>query len=112
MRWPLRVRERNWARGFVSSALDGRYLTTHRAECSSSAIKALPCVTWARPSLPYASGTAVLVALSVGRCRAGAMGRRRVSSAILYLAIVAIWAGVLIPRWLKRDTSRAKAAKS
>jgi hypothetical protein len=29
------------------------------------------------------------------------------SSAILYLAIVAIWAGVLIPRWLKRDTTQA-----
>jgi hypothetical protein len=29
------------------------------------------------------------------------------SSAILYLAIIAIWAGVLIPRWLRRDTSRA-----
>jgi len=27
------------------------------------------------------------------------------SSAILYVAIVAIWAGVLIPRWLRRDTS-------
>ena len=25
------------------------------------------------------------------------------SSAILYLAIVAIWAGVLVPRWLRRD---------
>jgi hypothetical protein len=35
-----------------------------------------------------------------------------VSSAFLYLAIIAIWAGVLIPRWLKRDSSRAKAAKS
>jgi hypothetical protein len=34
-----------------------------------------------------------------------------VSSAFLYLAIIAIWAGVLIPRWLKRDSSRAKAAK-
>lgn len=34
------------------------------------------------------------------------------SSAFLYLAIIAIWAGVLIPRWLKRDSSRAKAAKS
>jgi hypothetical protein len=34
-----------------------------------------------------------------------------VSSAFLYLAIVAIWAGVLIPRWLKRDSSQAKAAK-
>lgn len=29
------------------------------------------------------------------------------SSAILYLAIIAIWAGVLIPRWLKRDTSKS-----
>jgi len=27
------------------------------------------------------------------------------SSAILYVAIVAIWAGVLIPRWLRRDSS-------
>jgi hypothetical protein len=35
-----------------------------------------------------------------------------VSSAFLYLAIVAIWAGVLIPRWLKRESSQAKAAKS
>jgi hypothetical protein len=35
-----------------------------------------------------------------------------VSSAFLYLAIIAIWAGVLIPRWLKRDSSRAKAAKA
>ena len=32
------------------------------------------------------------------------------SSAILYLAIVAIWAGVLIPRWLKRDGSRSASA--
>jgi hypothetical protein len=29
-----------------------------------------------------------------------------VSSAILYVAIVAIWACVLIPRWLRRDTAR------
>jgi len=35
-----------------------------------------------------------------------------VSSAFLYLAIIAIWAGVLVPRWLKRDSSRPKAAKS
>ena len=27
------------------------------------------------------------------------------SSAILYIAIVAIWAGVLIPRWLRRDST-------
>jgi len=27
------------------------------------------------------------------------------SSALLYVAIVAIWAGVLIPRWLRRDSS-------
>ena len=39
-------------------------------------------------------------------------GGRPVSSAILYLAIIAIWACVLIPRWLKRDTSQAKKLKS
>jgi hypothetical protein len=32
------------------------------------------------------------------------------SSAILYLAIVAIWACVLIPRWLRRDSIRGAAA--
>ena len=32
------------------------------------------------------------------------------SSAILYVAIVAIWAGVLIPRWLRRDSSATAAA--
>lgn len=32
------------------------------------------------------------------------------SSAILYLAIVAIWACVLIPRWLKRDSARGAPA--
>jgi hypothetical protein len=32
------------------------------------------------------------------------------SSAILYVAIVAIWAGVLIPRWLRRDTSASEQA--
>jgi hypothetical protein len=32
------------------------------------------------------------------------------SSAILYLAIVAIWACVLIPRWLRRDTTRGASA--
>jgi hypothetical protein len=32
------------------------------------------------------------------------------SSAILYLAIVAIWACVLIPRWLKRDSARVAPA--
>jgi hypothetical protein len=31
------------------------------------------------------------------------------SSAILYLAIIAIWAGILIPRWLKRDSARGAA---
>jgi hypothetical protein len=30
-----------------------------------------------------------------------------VSSAILYVAIVAIWIGVLVPRWLRHDTSRS-----
>jgi hypothetical protein len=32
------------------------------------------------------------------------------SSAILYLAIIAIWAGVLIPRWLRRDSARSHPA--
>jgi hypothetical protein len=32
------------------------------------------------------------------------------SSAILYVAIVAIWACVLIPRWLRRDSSASAAA--
>jgi hypothetical protein len=34
------------------------------------------------------------------------------SSAILYLAIVAIWAGVLIPRWLKRDTAQVQKSST
>jgi hypothetical protein len=34
------------------------------------------------------------------------------SSAILYVAIVAIWACVLIPRWLRRDPARPDAAES
>jgi hypothetical protein len=37
-------------------------------------------------------------------------GTNPMSSAILYLAIVAIWACVLIPRWLKRDSARGAAA--
>jgi hypothetical protein len=32
------------------------------------------------------------------------------SSAILYLAIIAIWACILIPRWLRRDSARSVAA--
>jgi hypothetical protein len=32
------------------------------------------------------------------------------SSAILYLAIIAIWAGILIPRWLRRDSARSHPA--
>jgi len=32
------------------------------------------------------------------------------SSAILYVAIVAIWAGVLIPRWLRRDSAAGERA--
>src|SRR5712672_605766 len=33
------------------------------------------------------------------------------SSAILYLAIVAIWACVLIPRWLRRDSARGASGQ-
>lgn len=32
------------------------------------------------------------------------------SSAILYVAIVVIWACVLIPRWLRRDSARGAAS--
>ena len=39
-----------------------------------------------------------------------APGGDRLSSAILYAAIIAIWAGVLIPRWLKRDSSSSVAS--
>lgn len=35
-----------------------------------------------------------------------------VSSAILYGAIVVIWAGVLIPRWLRRESSAESATES
>ena len=34
------------------------------------------------------------------------------SSTILYLAIVAIWAGVLVPRWLRREPHREASAPS
>lgn len=34
------------------------------------------------------------------------------SSAILYLAIIAIWACVLVPRWLRRDSARASSRTS
>lgn len=34
------------------------------------------------------------------------------SSAILYLAIIAIWACVLIPRWLRRDSARGSSHSS
>jgi len=35
-----------------------------------------------------------------------------VSSAILYLAIIAIWACVLIPRWLRHDSARGSSHSS
>ena len=42
---------------------------------------------------------------SVGRAAGSTLRGGALSSAILYVAIVAIWAGVLIPRWLRRDSS-------
>src|SRR4051794_1208967 len=44
-------------------------------------------------------------------------GRRRamggaVSSAVLYLAIVALWAVVLVPMWLRRDNETARPGLS
>ena len=43
---------------------------------------------------------------------AAAPGGEPLSSAILYAAIIAIWAGVLIPRWLRRDTSAGSSDAS
>src|SRR5712692_3344373 len=43
-----------------------------------------------------AGGSPGLLTLATGRENA-------VSSAILYLAIIAIWAGILVPRWLRRS---------
>src|SRR5260370_16951775 len=43
-----------------------------------------------------AGGSPGMLPLATGRENA-------VSSAILYLAIVAIWAGILVPRWLRRS---------
>lgn len=70
--------------------------------------KLLLCVTWARAAA-YPHPRPVESAAGppgVGR----AEGRTGLSSAILYVAIVAIWAGVLIPRWLRRDTSAVERA--
>ena len=41
---------------------------------------------------------------------ASAPGGDGLSSAILYAAIIAIWAGVLIPRWLKRSSVSADSS--
>ena len=53
------------------------------------------------------SGTFVVIV--TGRSAPVAPRGGLLSSAILYVAIVVIWAGVLIPRWLRRDTSAATA---
>jgi len=47
-----------------------------------------------------------------GRPAPAAPGGEGLSSAILYAAIIAIWAGVLIPRWLRRDSSASSAEGS
>ncbi len=54
--------------------------------------------------MPTSGTFAVIVA---GRLAPVAPRGGLLSSAILYVAIVVIWAGVLIPRWLRRDTSAA-----
>jgi len=52
-----------------------------------------------------------LVSPAGGRCAGGGCPRGgALSSAILYVAIVAIWAGVLIPRWLRRDSAASERA--
>jgi hypothetical protein len=76
-------------------------------------LQLLLCVTWGRSALaaclhprPVESAAGPPGAgCAEGRTpRGGAL-----SSAILYVAIVAIWAGVLIPRWLRRDSSSSES---
>src|SRR6266536_6592568 len=67
----------------------------------------LTCVTWAcsrRASGRHARGDRTRPASA--RTRGGPL-----SGTILYLAIVAIWAGVLVPRWLRRDPHRDSRAR-
>ena len=78
-----------------------------------SRLQLLLCVTWACSVLavcphprPVESAAGPPGARHAGERtpRGGAL-----SSAILYVAIVAIWAGVLIPRWLRRDSSSSES---
>src|SRR6266699_6747404 len=71
-------------------------------------LQLLLCVTWAR-SLACLHPRPVESA--AGPPGAATPRGGPLSSAILYLAIIAIWAGVLIPRWLRRDTSRTASAR-
>jgi flagellar basal body-associated protein FliL len=59
--------------------------------------------------LRHTGAGARLKSLQLLRCVTYAEGGL-LSSAILYVAIVAIWAVVLIPRWLRRDTSPSASA--
>ncbi len=78
-------------------------------------LQLLLCVTWARSALALCLHPRP-VESAAGPPGAGcAKGRNprggALSSAILYVAIVAIWAGVLIPRWLRRDSSASERAE-
>lgn len=83
-------------------------LATHRPLCSSTSDTG--SYRAGRGPAPNAraraerrrAGPACLAASSPGS------GGEPVSSAVLYLAIVAVWAVVLVPMWLRRDTSRPK----
>jgi hypothetical protein len=76
-------------------------------------LQLLLCVTWGRSALAVCLHPRP-VESAAGPPGAGcAEGRTprggALSSAILYVAIVAIWAGVLIPRWLRRDSSSSES---
>ena len=70
-----------------------------RLECGDTPGRLL---VWSGFSYYFASREEALEGRSMP---ASAPGGDRVSSAILYAAIIAIWAVVLIPRWLRRDSS-------
>jgi hypothetical protein len=77
-------------------------------------LQLLLCVTWGRSALAVCPHPRPVESAAGPPGADRAEGRTprggALSSAILYVAIVAIWAGVLIPRWLRRDSSSSESA--
>ena len=73
-------------------------------------LQLLLCVTWGRSALAVCPHPRP-VESAAGPPGAAAPRGGPLSSAILYVAIVAIWAGVLIPRWLRRDSSPSSSSE-